>query len=88
MPKISPTRRFYKDLLHLPQDTQDKVWQSIDTLSRDPKHPSLRIKKMSGRVNVWEGRITKAYRFTFEIKGDLYILRRVGTHDILKKGIK
>ncbi len=32
----------------------------------------------------WEGRITKNYRFTFQIEGEICILRRIGTHDILK----
>jgi len=85
LPKISPARRFHKDLLSLPKDIQDKVWKTLDTLLNNPHHPSLKIKKMQGRKNIWEGRITKSYRFTFEIKSDVYILRRVGTHDILKK---
>ena len=85
MPKINPTRRFYKDLLNLPPAIQERAWKSIDFLIKDAHHPSLRVKKMQGMERIWEGRISKGYRFTFEIKGDTYILRRVGTHDILKK---
>lgn len=85
MPKINPTRRFYKDLLNLPPDIQERAWKSIDLLIKDLHHPSLRVKKMQGMEQIWEGRISKGYRFTFEIKGDTYVLRRVGTHDILKK---
>ncbi len=85
MSEINPTRRFYKDLLNLPPDIQERAWKSIDLLIKDPHHPSLRVKKMQGMEQIWEGRISKGYRFTFEIKGDTYVLRRVGTHDILKK---
>jgi len=39
---------------------------------------------MNDPREIWEGRITKSYRFTYQIEGDTYVLRRVGTHDILK----
>lgn len=53
-------------------------------LLSDPQHPSLNIKKMNDPRSVWECRITKSYRFTFQIKNDSYILRTIGTHDILQ----
>ena len=43
------------------------------------------MKKMEGHPSVWEIRITSGYRLTFQINGDTYMFRRVGTHDILKK---
>jgi hypothetical protein len=43
------------------------------------------MKKMEGRQSIWEARITGGYRMTFQINGDTYLLRRAGTHDILKK---
>jgi mRNA-degrading endonuclease YafQ of YafQ-DinJ toxin-antitoxin module len=50
----------------------------------NPKHPSLHIKKMKGHPEIWEGRITRDYRFTFKVVENTYFLRRIGTHDILK----
>ena len=50
----------------------------------NPRHPSLHVKKMNDPRDIWEGRITRGYRFTFQIAGDTYILRRIGTHDILR----
>lgn len=85
MPKISPTQTFYRDLLCLPAGIQERVWKAIDILSGDPHHPSLRVKKLKGTEGIWEARISRGYRLTFEMKGDTYILRRVGTHGILKK---
>ncbi len=38
---------------------------------------------MEGTHDIWEGRITKGYRFTFQVHQDSYLLRRIGTHDIL-----
>jgi mRNA-degrading endonuclease YafQ of YafQ-DinJ toxin-antitoxin module len=35
--------------------------------------------------NIWEASVTMSYRITYEIIGETLILRRIGTHDILKK---
>ena len=42
-------------------------------------------KKMKGKGNIWEGCITREYRFTFEIIDDLFKLRRIGPHNILNR---
>jgi hypothetical protein len=34
----------------------------------------------------WEGSVTMNYRFTFQFEAGKVIFRRIGTHDILKKG--
>lgn len=39
---------------------------------------------MGGTPHVWEMRVTKSYRITFQIAGEVYCLRRIGTHDILQ----
>jgi len=39
---------------------------------------------MNDPRNIWEGRVTYNYRFTFQVEGELYILRTIGTHDTLK----
>jgi len=41
---------------------------------------------MKGYKNRWEASIDMFYRFTFEIHKDLYLLRRIGPHDIILKG--
>ncbi|RKY55688.1 MAG: hypothetical protein DRP89_02750 [Candidatus Neomarinimicrobiota bacterium] len=40
---------------------------------------------MSVPGSIWEGRITKSYHFTLQIENNTYILRRIGTHDFLRK---
>jgi len=32
--------------------------------------------------DIWEAHVTQAYRFTFAIDGETYILYRIGPHDI------
>jgi len=48
-------------------------------------HPSLRVKRIQGTKNRWEGSVTMKYRFTFELIEDTIIFRAIGTHDILNK---
>ena len=83
--KLLFTKNFVRDYRKLPQEIQQTVDKQLEFLLENAKHPSLNVKKMNDPRNIWEGRVTSGYRFTFQIEGDVYILRKVGTHDILKK---
>jgi len=83
--EIQTTKPFDKDWDILPQGIKRRAEKQFDFLIKDPKHPSLRLKKMKGYSGTWEGSITRKYRFTFQIEGDTYILRKVGKHEILRK---
>ena len=74
---------FDRDYARLPQRIQERAEKQLALLFTNSRHPSLRIKKMEGWDDIWEGRITRDYRFTFTIEGDRYILRRIGPHRIL-----
>jgi len=82
--KIQTTRPFDKDYNALPETVKVRADKQFFLLLENPDHPSLRLKKIKGHPSIWEGRITKSYRFTFQISGDVNLLRRIGTHDILK----
>lgn len=79
------THNFKKYYKKLPKDIKERVKKQVKILKQNPRHPSLKIKKMKDPRNIWEGRITGSYRFTFLIEKKTYILRRIGAHDILKK---
>ena len=81
--KLARTARFVRDFRSLPLQIQHRAAKQLQLLIDNPRHPSLRIKKMEGTHDIWEGRITKGYRFTFQVHQDSYLLRRIGTHDIL-----
>jgi len=78
------TKRFRKDYQKLAKDLQEKIDEKLAIFITNSHHPSLRIKKLEGRENIREGRISKNYRFTFSILRDTFILRRIGVHNILK----
>jgi mRNA-degrading endonuclease YafQ of YafQ-DinJ toxin-antitoxin module len=82
--KILTTKPFDRDFEELPTRIKTLALKKFTILLQNPHHPSLRVKKMEDPREIWEGSITESYRFTFQIEGDVYFLRRIGTHDILK----
>jgi mRNA-degrading endonuclease RelE of RelBE toxin-antitoxin system len=82
--KLSFTKTFIREYRKLPQELQETVDKQLGLLLSNQRHPSLNIIKMNDPRNIWEGRVTASYRFTFQIECDTYVLRRVGTHDTLK----
>lgn len=83
--RLLPTEHFRRDYRLLQKEIQDQIDGKLGILLSSPRHPSLQVKKMQGTVDIWELRVSLGYRLTFQIRGDLYVLRRVGTHDILRK---
>lgn len=78
-------KTFKEQCEKLPVPIRKSVDDKLKLLLSDLNHPSLQIKKMKGFEEIWEGRISRSYRFTFQIKGDSYILRKIGKHEILRK---
>ncbi|MFQ6003195.1 MAG: hypothetical protein ACE5KJ_05555 [Candidatus Zixiibacteriota bacterium] len=85
--RFLPTEHFTKCYKNLPARIQAQIDKQLSLLLENPRHPSLRIKKIQGtRGEIFEGRINKNYRFTFQIERDTYVLRKVGPHNqALKK---
>ncbi len=83
--KLLFTERFRRDYGHLPSNLQDQVDEKLDLLLKNSRHPSLQVKKMQGTAGIWELRVNQGYRLTFQIEKGCYLLRKVGTHDILRK---
>ncbi len=81
------TRRdsFKHSYKKLPKFVQKKADRILTLLAADLRHPSIRAKKIQGEDDIWEGRVDKFHRFTFEINKDEIILRTIGSHDITKK---
>jgi mRNA interferase RelE/StbE len=82
--KLWFTHSFIMDYQSLPSQLQRAVDKQLKLFLSNQRHPSLNIKKMQDPRDIWEGRITKGYRFTFQMEGEVVILRRLGTHDILR----
>ena len=85
MMKLLFSKKFIRQYHKLPSQLQKITDKQLDVFLSNPHHPSLNVKKMNDPRNIWEGRISESYRFTFQIQGDTYFLRKIGSHDILKK---
>lgn len=83
--RIQTTTPFDRDFTTLPAAIRRHAVKQLRLLVENPRYPSLRLKKMEDPRDIWEGRVTRSYRFTFQIVGDMYVLRRIGTHDILRR---
>ena len=79
------TRRFQKDYRKLPQEIKDLFKKKLDLLIREPTHPSLRHRLMAGTKNIFEFSVTMNYRVTYQRDQNIGYLRRIGTHDILRR---
>lgn len=76
--------RFKRDFRRLPREVQERVETSLERFVANSRHPSLQVKKMEGAPGIWELRVTDNYRLTFQFVEEGVILRRVGTHDVLR----
>lgn len=81
--KVRRADRFKKDYQKLPSDIQQRVEQKLRFLLRDPRHPSLRVRKLRGVEGLWELSVTMNYRVIFEIEGEYCVLLGVGSHSIV-----
>ena len=80
--KLTLTERFKKSALELSPEVGAKLRKQIGLLAADPRHPSLRVKKIKGTGSVFEARVDRDIRLTFEFGvGREIILRVVGPHD-------
>ncbi len=82
---ISRTESFACDFKNLPREIQQRAEKAILLLTTNPAHPSLRTRKMKGLEDIWEASVTMSYRITYQRAGQALILRRIGTHDILRR---
>jgi addiction module RelE/StbE family toxin len=81
--EIEFSKPFIKDYKKLPKVVQQNLDKKLSILLQNMQHPSLRVKKVMGYKDVWEGSITMNYRFFFRYSENKYVLLRVGTHNEL-----
>jgi mRNA-degrading endonuclease RelE of RelBE toxin-antitoxin system len=80
-------QRFHKAFRSLPEDIQAKAVKAFALFQTDRQHPSLGIKKIKGADEIWEGRVDRAYRFTFHYETNpdngevICVFRNIDHHD-------
>jgi mRNA-degrading endonuclease YafQ of YafQ-DinJ toxin-antitoxin module len=79
--KITRTARFKKAWKELTEEEKELGRKALRNLAADLRYPALRVKKMQGVEHIWEARVSRSLRMTFEIQRDTIILRNIGRHD-------
>lgn len=79
--EVSYTERFRQAFGQLGDAEQARVVQALELFMSNPRHPSLRLRKLTGQQNIWYMRASRDLRITLENHGDTWLLRVVGPHD-------
>lgn len=93
--KYRATKTFWEAYAQLPSSVKRKARRAFRLFQQGaenpPFHPSLRIRKMQGHSDIWEGHITRQYVFTFHTEENsdtaetVYVFRNIGTHKIYRR---
>ena len=78
--KIVYSRRFLRDLGNAPPVVRKAFFKQLDYLETNLRHPSLHAKKYDESGDLWQGRVTRDWRFYFTIEGDEYRLHEIKAH--------
>jgi len=92
--KFRATEPFWKAYAQLPAPQKEKARQAFllfqEGAQNPPYHPSLRIRKMRGHPEIWEGHVSRETVFTFHIEQEadtgetVYVFRHIGSHEIYR----
>ncbi len=78
--KSRTTAQFRKAFAELPKQVQEQTREAYRKFKQNPRHPSLRFKKVHSVLPIYSARITKNYRAIGQLEGDTIIWFWVGAH--------
>jgi len=74
------TERADKDYAALSAIVRRAFGKQLVFLLENPRHPSLRAKKLEGHDDLWQARVNRSWRFYFKIEGDEYAIIAIVPH--------
>ncbi|MDP3011181.1 MAG: hypothetical protein WA105_03810 [Candidatus Hydromicrobium sp.] len=73
---------FIENVSKLSYEVRKILKEKLSLMYRNPRHPSLRVKNIQGREDIFEASITMDIRMTWQyIKKDVILLRKIGRND-------
>lgn len=73
---------FIENVSKLSYEVRKILKEKLSLMYRNPRHPSLRVKKIQGQEDIFEASITMDIRMTWQyIKKDVILLRKFGRND-------
>jgi len=78
--RLDFSTHFIRSYRKAPPEVRRAFDKQSGHLLRNLLHPSLRAKKYGVAGNLWQARVTGAWRFYFTIEGDAYHLHEIKVH--------
>ncbi len=69
--------RIAEQLADAPSLVRTAFDKQVRLLAENLRHPSLRAKKYDEANDIWQARVTRGWRFYFQIDGDVYTILSV-----------
>lgn len=79
--ELKPTYTFRECFKSLPKEIKKKCRKQLKLLLENHRYPSLRTKKIEGEKDIFEARVNKKFRFTYQVDNGYYVLRVVKNHE-------
>ncbi len=79
--RIDRTDPFKKAFANLEDTDKRRAEKALRFLEENLGHPSLRVKRVRKTRRIWEARVSRDIRMTFEFQGEIILLRNIGRHD-------
>lgn len=79
--KIYYSQLFAQKVMAQDEKVKKILRRKLKLLIENPKHPSLRVKKIQGQKDIFEASITMSIRITWQYYNDGLLLRNLGEHD-------
>ncbi|MDP2626760.1 MAG: hypothetical protein Q8Q58_07630 [Candidatus Rokubacteria bacterium] len=78
--KLDYHPRVARQLADAPAAVRRAFDGKVTLLAGNLRHPSLRAKKYDEANDVWQARVTRGWRFYFQIQDDTYVILSVVAH--------
>ena len=78
--KFRLTDKAVKQYQSLPTSIKKRFEKQLIYLLGNLTHPSIHAKKYDESQDIWQGRVSRDYRFYFHIEGDTYVILTITRH--------
>jgi len=75
------TELFSEKVRVLPVEVKKALKTKLELMVENPRHPSLRTKKIQGQEGIFEASVSMGIRMTWQYTDDGILLRNIGEHD-------
>ena len=72
---------FHEGVRWLSPETKKQLKKKLELMVENPRHPSLRSKKIQGIDGIFEVSVNMDIRMTWQYTEDGILLRKIGEHD-------